>query len=390
MYGSGHPSRKASVSAVSRRVHSTRLSTGRVVALPDAWVPFDPMTFIHRRRTDREAEESRLSPSATRSADSLGRAVPEEEDAYRTCFERDRDRIIHSKAFRRLKHKTQVFINPRGDHTVTRLTHTLQVSQVARAIAAALALNEPLAEAIALGHDVGHTPFGHIGEDALAGFFADGWVHSAQSVRIFDVLEPLNLCEETRDGILRHPWKVDPPGRTPEAACVRFADRIAYLTHDVLDAVRAGMIVPSDLPPVVIDTLGPPGSGWIDTLISGVVDHSVATGVVDMAPDLLPVMHELRAWMFERVYLGPEQESHTRAAKRIVTELVEYLLEHPGLVTDTYADPDADHLTRVADFVAGMTDRYALALHDHWFRPRLFDVGPLDPVRHAPPLLADL
>ncbi len=337
--------------------------------------------FIIRRRVDREADQAWLSPVATRSAQSLGRARYEAEDEFRTCFERDRDRIVHSKAFRRLKHKTQVFINPRGDHTVTRLTHTLQVAQVARAIAAALALNEPLAEAIALGHDVGHTPFGHIGEDALAAFFTDGWVHSAQSVRIFDVLEPLNLCEETRDGILRHPWKVDPPGRTPEAACVRYADRIAYLTHDVLDAVRADMISAEDLPALVIDTLGPPGSGWIDRLVRGVVDTSVVAGTVEMDPDLLPVMHELRAYMFERVYLGPEQQGHTRAAKRIVTELVEYLLDNPDQITDTYADPDADAMTRVADFVAGMTDRYALALHDHWFRPRLFDVPALDPVR---------
>jgi dGTPase len=339
------------------------------------------MTLIHRRRSDREAEEAALSPSATRSTATLGRAVVEPLDEYRTCFERDRDRIVHSKAFRRLKHKTQVFINPRGDHTVTRLTHTLQVSQVARALTSAMALNEPLAEAIALGHDVGHTPFGHIGEDALAQFFPGGWVHSVQSVRVFDVLEPLNLCEETRDGILRHPWKVDPPPATPEAACVRFADRIAYLTHDVLDAIRADVIAPADLPAAVTAALGRPGSRWIDVLIRGIVEHSTTTGLVGMDPALLPVMHELRSYMFDRVYLGPEQEGQTRAAKRIVTELVEYLLEHPQQIADTYADPSADDLTRVADFVAGMTDRYALALHDHWFRPRLFEVPPLDGVR---------
>jgi dGTPase len=331
----------------------------------------------HRRREDREAAEQTLSPAATRSAASIGRATPEPEDDYRTCFERDRDRIVHSKAFRRLKHKTQVFVNPTGDHTVTRLTHTLQVAQVARALAAALALNEPLAEAIALGHDVGHTPFGHTGEDALAAFFDDGWVHSAQSVRVFDVLEPLNLCEETRDGILRHPWKVNPPPQTPEAACVRFADRIAYLTHDVADAIRADMLSPGDLPAVVMDTFGEPGRGWIQQLITSVVDHSVAVGRVEMDPAVLPVMHELRAFMFDRIYQGPEQMAHHRAATRVVTDLVEHLLANPDLITDSYTDVDATPLVRVADFVSGMTDRYALALHDRWFRPRLFDV-PVD------------
>ena len=233
---------------------------------------------------------------------------------------------------------------------------------MARSLAGAMALNEPLAEAIALGHDVGHTPFGHIGEDALAEFFDDGWVHSRQSVRIFDVLEPLNLCEQTRDGILRHPWKVQPPPTTPEAMCVRFADRIAFLTHDVPAA------------------FGEPGSEWIGLLINAVVQRSLDVGTVQMDPAVLPVMHELRAFMFDRVYMGHDQQTHTRSAKRIVTELVEFLLEHPEHITDTYTDPDADRITRVADFVAGMTDRYALALHDRWFRPRLFEVGVLPPV----------
>ena len=335
------------------------------------------MSEIHlRRRTDREAAEDALSPAATRSVGAGDRRTPEEPHPYRTCFERDRDRIIHSKAFRRLKHKTQVFINPTGDHTVTRLTHTLQVAQVSRGLAGAMALNEPLAEAIALGHDVGHTPFGHIGEDALAEFFDDGWVHSKQSVRIFDVLEPLNLCEETRDGILRHPWKVQPGPATPEAQCVRYADRIAYLTHDVLDSIRAGIIAADDLPAAVTTALGPlTSSSWIGQLIEAVIDHSVAVGRVEMDPSVLPVMHELREFMFKRVYLGHDQQTHTQAAKRIVIELVEFLLEHPEHIADSYTDPEADQLTQVADFVAGMTDRYALALHDRWFRPRLFDLG---------------
>ncbi len=194
--------------------------------------------LIRRDRLAREAEEERLSPSATRSVRSRGRARPEEPDPYRTAFERDRDRIIHSKAFRRLKHKTQVFLNPEGDHFVTRLTHTLQVAQIARSLAAALALNEPLAEAIALGHDVGHTPFGHTGEEALSPYFPpDGWHHAAQSIRIFEALEDLNLTWEVRDGIRAHSWRITPPPSTPEAFCVRYADRIAYLSHDALDAI---------------------------------------------------------------------------------------------------------------------------------------------------------
>ncbi|CAN5283996.1 deoxyguanosinetriphosphate triphosphohydrolase [soil metagenome] len=334
----------------------------------------------YRRREDREAEEHAFSPAATRSTATAGRAVPEPDDPFRTCFERDRDRIIHSKAFRRLKHKTQVFINPSGDHTVTRLTHTLQVAQVARSLAAALALNEPLAEAIALGHDVGHTPFGHTGEDALAEFFEEGWLHSVQSVRLFDVLEPLNLCEETRDGILRHPWKVNPPPQTPEAVCVRFADRIAYLTHDVADAIRAGILTADDLPAAVTAAFGPPGRAWIEVLIRGVVDESVRVGSVQMDPAVKPAMDELRAFMFQRIYRGPDQMAHARAATRVVTDLVEHLLAEPGHIPDTYRDADAPLLVCVADFVSGMTDRYALALHDRWFRPRLFDVDPLAPV----------
>src|SRR5918992_4258326 len=186
-----------------------------------------------RDRLAREADEERLSPAATRSADSRGRERPEEPDAYRTAFERDRDRIIHSKAFRRLKHKTQVFLNPEGDHFVTRLTHTMQVTQVARSLAAALSLNEPLAEAIALGHDVGHSPFGHTGEEALSPYLPpDGWHHAAQSVRILEVLEDLNLTWEVRDGVRAHSWRITPPPAIPEAFCVRYADRIAYLSHD--------------------------------------------------------------------------------------------------------------------------------------------------------------
>ena len=220
--------------------------------------------FIRRDRATREADEERLSPLATRSAASRGRARREAPDAFRTVFERDRDRIVHAKAFRRLKHKTQVFLHPDGDHFITRLTHTLQVAQIARSLAAALGLNEPLAEAIALGHDVGHTPFGHTGEKALSPYFPpEGWHHAAQSVRIFEVLEDLNLSWEVRDGIRAHSWKISPPPATPEAHCVRYADRIAYLSHDALDALRAGVLAPGEFPRGVVARFWEPGRAWI-------------------------------------------------------------------------------------------------------------------------------
>ena len=203
--------------------------------------------FVLRDRLVSEIQEGQiLAPGATLASDSVGRVVPEEPDPWRTCFERDRDRILHSKAFRRLKHKTQVFMNPEGDHYVTRLTHTLQVTQVGAAIARGLSLNPALSEAICLGHDVGHSPFGHTGEDALSEFVDGEWRHSDQSVRIFEVLEPLNLTAEVLDGIRAHPWKVEAPARTPEGGIVRFADRIAYLAHDALDALRAGVLGPAD------------------------------------------------------------------------------------------------------------------------------------------------
>src|SRR5918994_969333 len=221
--------------------------------------------MLRRTRLERERlEHELLAPIATKADGSLGRREPEEADEFRTAFERDRDRIIHSKAFRRLKHKTQVFLNPDGDHFVTRMTHTMQVTQVARSLAAALTLNEPLAEAIALGHDVGHSPFGHTGEDALSPYFAPAeWHHAAQSVRIFEVLEDANLTWEVRDGIRAHTWRITPPPTTPEAFCVRYADRIAYLAHDALDAMRAGVLARGALPPAVVARFGTPGRAWI-------------------------------------------------------------------------------------------------------------------------------
>ncbi len=314
----------------------------------------------------------RLAPAAMRSVATRGRVRDEPPDEFRTPFERDRDRIVHSKAFRRLKHKTQVFIHPEGDHYVTRLTHTLQVAQIARALAAALTLNEPLAEAIALGHDVGHTPFGHTGEDALGPYYApDGWHHAAQSVRVFEVLEDLNLTWEVRDGIRAHSWKVEPPPATQEGLCVRYADRIAYLSHDALDALRAGVLDPADFPAAVRRRFGEPGSPWIGEMIEAVIEHSLVVGRVEMDPDTLAVMHDLREFMFDRVYLGSVQRHEQEHAVRVIRDLVDHHLDHPEDMPASFLAGGDPLILRVTDYVAGMTDRFALATHDRLFRPDL-------------------
>ena len=326
--------------------------------------------FILRDRLVREAEEeTRLAPAALRSSASRGRERPEPPDPLRSIFERDRDRIMHSKAFRRLKHKTQVFVNPEDDHFVTRLTHTIQVTQIARALAAALSLNEGLAEAIALGHDVGHSPFGHSGEEALSPYFplTGGWHHAAQSVRVYEVLEDLNLAWEVRDGIRAHSWRIEPPPATQEARCVRFADRIAYLTHDALDAMRAGLLTEDAFPAAMQARFGPPGSSWIGGMIEAVVQGSLAAGEVTMRDDVLVDMTELRDFMFERVYLSPWQRTRHRQAIEVIRRLMDHHLAHPDDLPVTYRDTDADRVTQAADFISGMTDRYALRTHERLF-----------------------
>jgi dGTPase len=339
--------------------------------------------FRFTDRAARERAEETLAPAAVRSARSRGRAVPEPEDPLRTAFERDRDRILHAKAFRRLKHKTQVFLNPDGDHFVTRLTHTLQVTQVARSLARALGLNESLAEAIALGHDLGHSPFGHIGEEALEPYVPGGWHHAAQGIRIVEVLERLNLTWEVRDGIRAHSWKISPPPATREGECVRYADRIGYLSHDALDAVRAGVLTVSDLPARARTTFGDPGSSMVGAMIDAVVDGSLSAGntagAVVMAPDALAAMHELRAFMFERVYGSSTAAGQKHVAVDVVRRLVDHHLARPELIPASYRDTEADPVTQVVDYVSGMTDRYALAMHD-----RLFDA---DATARMTPLL---
>ncbi len=326
--------------------------------------------FLYRTRENREQlERELLAPSATRAADSRGRREAEEPDPVRTAFERDRDRIYHSKSFRRLKHKTQVFINPEGDHFVTRLTHTLQVTQIGRSLAVALGLNEPLAEAICLGHEVGHPPFGHTGEVALSPYVDGEWLHAEQSVRVLDVLEPLNLSWEVLDGIRAHTWKIDPGPATPEGGICRFADRIAYLVHDMFDAMRAGILDRSDIPQSAVARFGEPGGEWISVMVRAVIDGSLAAGELAMEEEALGEMHRFRDFMFENVYLRPESERQAQKAVKLIRDLVDYFLEHPEEVPDSYKHAEASERLQVIDFVAGMSDRYALRVHDELFRP---------------------
>jgi dGTPase len=320
--------------------------------------------LIRVDRLDRERAEGDLAALATRSTQSRGRAVDEPPDPLRTAFERDRDRIVHCNAIRRLAHKTQVFMNPDDDHFVTRLTHTLQVSQVGRSMAVALGLNEALTEAICMGHDIGHSPFGHTGEDALSEFVDGEWLHAAQSVRILSVLEPLNLTWETLDGVQAHSWKINPGPGTPEGMLCRFADRIAYLAHDITDAIRADVITYHGLPFRAQAVFGDNHSQWVGTMIAAVVDGSLAANAVIMDREVAEVMQELRDFMFARVYLRPENEVHRRKAMEITQGLVRYYESHPTLIPDTYKVDDGPVLIQAIDYVAGMTDRFAIRTWD--------------------------
>jgi dGTPase len=328
------------------------------------------LSLHHRTREVREADEERqLAPVASRAARSRGRALEEPPDPYRTAFERDRDRILHAKAFRRLKHKTQVFLNPEGDHFVTRLTHTLHVAQVGRSIAAALGLNEALTEAICLGHDIGHAPFGHTGEEALTPYVEGEWQHAIHGVRVVSVLEPLNLTWEVLDGIRQSSWKNDPPPATPEGMVCRYADRIAYLAHDVQDAMRAGVLSEHDVPASLREAFGVPGRAWIATMIADVVDASVQAGEVTMGPARLETMNELRTWMFDHVYLRPEAREHSARAVRVIRDLVDHFAAHPARIPTDYRVEEGQDTQAAVDYVAGMSDKYAIRLHDELYRP---------------------
>jgi dGTPase len=313
-------------------------------------------------------EEAELSPLATRSYPPQ-RLVPESDCGLRTPFQRDRDRIVHSKAFRRLKHKTQVFVAPRGDHYRTRLTHTLEVTQVSRTVARALALNEDLVEAIGLGHDLGHPPFGHIGEDALDRClrerFGSSFKHHEQSLRVVDTLERdgkgLNLTLPVRDGIVSHSGRAAEPA-TLEGKIVRLMDRVAYINHDIDDAVRAGVIEPSDLPAGPIEILGDSGPRRIDTLVHDLVEHSDPVGDIVQGDVVGLAMSELRSFMFERVYLGPEATREHAKVGLVVGTLFDHYCAHPEEIPDSI--PDGELERRVADHIAGMTDRYCTAMFE--------------------------
>ena len=317
-------------------------------------------SFILRDRKWRETNERiTLSSNAMLSENSKGRLSHEEHDEFRTIFERDRDRIIHSKAFRRLKHKTQVFINPDGDHFITRMTHTLNVTQVGRSISKTLGLNPDLTEAICLGHDVGHSPFGHTGEEILNEMHPNGWSHSENSVKIFSKIENLNLSVETIDGIEKHPWRYTEKPSTQEGMICRFADRIAYLSHDVEDALRANVIEISDIPNKITKELGTPGKQWINSLISGIFKASNSNELV-MDSQIGEIMNELREFMFENVYLRKETNDQRKECKNIVQTLVEYFIENKNELPKNYIQSQ-DDIENSIDYVAGMTDRFAIS-----------------------------
>ena len=317
-------------------------------------------SFILRDRKWRETNERiTLSSNAMLSENSKGRLSHEEHDEFRTIFERDRDRIIHSKAFRRLKHKTQVFINPDGDHFITRMTHTLNVTQVGRSISKTLGLNPDLTEAICLGHDVGHSPFGHTGEEILNEMHPNGWSHSENSVKIFSKIENLNLSVETIDGIEKHPWRYTEKPSTQEGMICRFADRIAYLSHDVEDALRANVIKISDIPNKITKELGTPGKQWINSLISGIFKASNSNELI-MDSEIGEIMNELREFMFENVYLRKETSDQRKECKNIVQTLVEYFMENKNKLPKNYIQSE-DDIENSIDYVAGMTDRFAIS-----------------------------
>lgn len=324
-----------------------------------------------RERTE-ELEAKILAPGAALSRNTRGRERPEEECGLRTPFQRDRDRIIHCKSFRRLKHKTQVFLAPEGDHYRTRLTHTLEVAQIARTIARALLLNEDLTEAVSLGHDLGHTPFGHAGERALDKLVPGGFRHYEQSARVVEKLEMsgrgLNLTYEVRDGILHHTQGQE--ACTAEGRIVRLADRIAYLNHDIDDAERAGILEEKDIPAVIADVLGHSKSKRIDTLVRSVVENSSDVSL-GMASDVKEAFDRLASFMDERVYCNPYAKSEETKVPALIGALYEYLLKPDHLPPDLRAVAEEEGAERAAcDDIAGMTDHYAVQLFETIFVPK--------------------
>ena len=320
-----------------------------------------------------QIEEMFLSPYAFKSKDTVGRKRFEEPCPMRTEFQRDRDRIIHSKAFRRLKNKTQVFFAPEGDHYRTRLTHTLTVAQVARSIARALSLNEDLTEAISLGHDLGHTPFGHSGERILSGLNPHGFKHNEQSGRVVDILEAdgkgLNLTREVVDGIINH--KVACPHNTLEGAAVSIADRIAYINHDIDDAISGGFIEKEDLPKSAISLLGETSSKRINTMLMSIWQTSDGKNYVKMAPEIWNAAEELRSFLFERVYNDKKIYAEEERAGRMFSCLYDFFKKHPEEMPEFYRSllEDYDIDTVICDYISSMSDGYAIKIFDDYFIP---------------------
>jgi dGTPase len=328
-------------------------------------------------------EHDTMVPRAARSSETRGRDRAEPEDDLRPSYQRDRDRIIHCKAFRRLKHKTQVFLAPEGDHYRTRLTHVLEVTQIGRTIAKSLRLNEVLTEAIGLGHDLGHSAFGHAGEAALSKLVHGGFDHYRQSVRVVEKLENdgkgLNLTVEVRDGILKHSkgekgelLRKRPKARalTLEGDIVRISDIIAYVNHDIDDGIRAGIIKESDIPKEIRSTLGRTGAARIDRMVRDVITATLANDyeAINMTPEVLEALEDLRKYMFENMYLTPTVRGEFEKAQKILSALVEYVVTHPAELLDGKSDEPVERLA--LDFVAGMTDRYAMNLYARLFLPR--------------------
>lgn len=342
----------------------------------------EPITFEGniRERTIRELTEERecqiLSPYAAKAIDSKGRDLDEPECDLRTVYQRDRDRILHCKSFRRLKHKTQVFLSPLGDHYRDRLTHTLEVSQIARSIAGALSLNEPLTEAIALGHDLGHTPFGHAGERVLNRINPEGFIHCEQSVRVVEVLEKkgagLNLTKEVRDGILNHRSSGHPS--TLEGRAVQLADKIAYVNHDIDDAERAGILREEDLPEECRRILGNSTKERLNRIIRDIVYQSQGLNELKQSEDMQWALQHLRKFMFSSVYTNPVAKSQEGKAERVVQELYEYYIEHPESLPEEYLvmifgrGEGVDRI--VTDYISGMTDQYAMSKYQDLFIPK--------------------
>lgn len=325
-------------------------------------------------------EEISLSPFATLSVNSRGRDREEPQCDIRPVFQRDRDRILHCKSFRRLKHKTQVFLSPKGDHYRTRLTHTLEVSQNARTIAKALRLNEDLVEAIALGHDLGHTPFGHAGERILNELCDEGYRHNEQSVRIVEKLEKdgkgLNLTWEVRDGILNHQTSMMP--HTLEGKIVRLSDKIAYINHDIDDAIRAKVMSEEDIPLEIRKVLGMTTKERLNTLIHNIIMNSMGKNDIVMSEEIGGAMQDLRKFMFQKVYTNPAAKGEEAKAERLLCELYAHYMGHIEILPEQYQRMHSEGEKKervVCDYISGMTDHYAVAKYREFFLPKAWEIG---------------